>query len=151
MPQTSGESLRERLQLFHFPICLLSHPLYSNTSPLVGFVLIYITVLRLSGVSLYLVSQQLAVFHMSTLTPREHICTVTKPLRPLTWHSPGCWLFDRSRGILVPTSLSVPLLSCLSGPFRYNIWPILTAWIIQRVWTIRELQRFNKRKLCFSP
>lgn len=121
MPNSSGESLKRAIAALSLPILSAFTPMclpspHSNTSPLLSFVAVYITVLRLSGVSLCWVSQQ--------LVPGEHICTV---------QSPGCRVSDTNG---VHKSLLVPLPNCLSGPLRCNIRPVLTAWIVPWVWTI---------------
>ena len=154
MHQTSGENPREQLQLSHFP-CFHTHLSAFTTQQHFPFSKFCSYLHNCTNViwSVPLLSFSAAgsLFHKSTPIPREHICTVTQPLWPLLWHSPSCQVFHMSWGNPVPTSLSVPLLSCLSRPSRCNTWPILTAWIIQRVRTIRELQRFNKSKLWFPP
>lgn len=115
MPQTHGESLRERLQLFHFPFCLLSHPSAFAIRQHFPFSkccrYLHNCAEATQSVPLLSFSAAGSLFHTSMLIPQEHTWTVTNPLQPLTWHRPDCQVSDRSGGTPAPTSLSVPLLN----------------------------------------
>lgn len=118
------------------------------TSSSTSFVAISVTVPSRSGFALCApLSSWQRVSHKHADTHRTHLYCH----KPLMWHCPGCQVCDTSRGTPVLMSLLIFLPSCLPGPWRCTIRLILTAWLIQRVQTIRGLQKFNKLKLCFTP